>query len=69
MTLYPQPLYSYTLCQHAAPSRVVSDGRREERLPICREHWERLFGENRRPEFSIDSALPSEPVVEPHWIA
>jgi hypothetical protein len=68
MTLYPQPLYSYNLCQHAARSRTVSDGKRQEVLPVCSEHWEGLFGDEGQPAFTIDSALPSEPVIEPHWI-
>jgi hypothetical protein len=69
MTLNPQPMYSYSLCNHAAPSRPVGDGTREDRLPVCNDHWERLFGEDGEPAFSIDSALPGEPVVEPHWMA
>lgn len=69
MTLYPEPLYSYSLCLHPATFRLVSDGKRKEMLPVCDPHWERLFGEGGRPGFSIDSAPPSDPVIEPDWLA
>ena len=61
-------LYSYNLCQQLATIRRVTDGKREEMLPICDQHWGRLWDENGLPEFSIDSALPSEPVIEPRWV-
>ena len=61
-------LYSYSLCQELAAIRRVTDGKREEMLPICDEHWVNLWDENGLPEFSIDSARPSGPVIEPRWV-
>ena len=61
-------LYSYSICLHVAPTRVVNDGQRREHLPVCQEHWQRLWDQNGRPEFTIDSAPPSEPVIEPVWL-
>jgi hypothetical protein len=61
-------LWSYTLCQQQATVRRVTDGKREEMLPICDEHWGRLWEEGGMPDFSIDSALPGEPVIAPHWV-
>ncbi len=68
MTLSPEVLYSYSLCQQLGTVRLVTDGKREERLPVCDDHWDRLHGPTGQPEFSIDSASPGDPVIEPHWI-
>ena len=61
-------LYSYTLCQQQAIIRRVTDGERLEILPICDVHWGRLWDGDGLPAFSIESALPGEPVIEPHWV-
>ena len=61
-------LWSYTLCQQQATVRRVTDGKREEMLPVCSEHWGRLWAEGGLPDFSIESARSGEPVIEPHWI-
>lgn len=57
-------LYSHSICQLAGSVREVNDGHRSEQLPVCPEHWPLPWDQNGRPGFKIESASPSEPVIE-----
>lgn len=63
-----QTTWSYSLCQEPGLRQRVSDGVRAEKLPVCRAHVSWLREEGDAPSFRIESASPSEPVIEPLWM-